>query len=568
MSADTRLKVVLCWHMHQPEYRDLISGEYQLPWVYLHAIKDYVDMVAHIEANPDARAVVNFAPVLLDQIADYANQVHQFVDNGEAIRDPLLAALNNPALPVDREHRLFLIKSCLRANEERLIKRFPAYQRLVDMATWLIENPEHIDYMDDQYLADLLVWYHLAWLGETVRREDPRAKLLIKRARIFTLRDRQGLLELIGELLGGLISRYKKMQDAGRVELSVTPYAHPIIPLMQDFKSAREALPETPLPLAEGCHDGAERARWHLLEARKSFEHYFGVPPIGCWPSEGSVSEDTLKLIEDSGFSWAASGEAVLHNSLRASGIKGAGWADHLHRPCQASKGGVPCFFRSDKLSDLIGFKFATWHADDAVGNLVEQLEGIAAECEKPGERVVSIIMDGENAWEHYPENGFYFLDALYRRLGAHPKLELTTFSRCLDATIPVAPLKQLVAGSWVYGSFSTWIGDQDKNRGWDMLAEAEIAFAEAEKAGNATSKDIEAARWQLAACEGSDWFWWFGDYNPAESVRDFDHLYRLHLGNLYHLLRVDRPEYLAHAFSHGGGDPESGGTMRRGSET
>ncbi len=567
MSADNRLKVVLCWHMHQPEYRDLISGEYQLPWVYLHAIKDYVDMVAHIEANPDARAVVNFAPILLDQIADYAHQVGQFIDNGAAIRDPLLAALNTPALAVDREHRLFLIKSCLRANEERLIQRFPAYQRLVDMAHWLIKHPEHIDYMDEQYLADLLVWYHLAWLGETVRREDSRAKLLTKKARIFSLRDRQELLELISELLGGLIGRYRKMQEAGRIELSITPYAHPIMPLMQDFKSAREALPESPLPLAEACPEGNERAAWHLAEAKKSYEHYFGGAPLGCWPSEGGVSEDTLKLIEDSGFSWAATGEAVLQNSLQASGIEGADRTDHLHRPCKPKSGGVPCFFRSDKLSDLIGFKFSTWHADDAVGNLVEQLENLAAECEQPGERVVSIIMDGENAWEYYPQNAYYFLDALYRRLGDHPKLELTTFSRYLDAEMPVMPLKHLVAGSWVYGSFSTWIGDADKNRGWDMLAEAEIAFARAEKGGKVGAKDIETARWQLAACEGSDWFWWFGDYNPAESVRDFDHLYRLHLGNLYHLLRIDRPEYLSHAFSHGGGDPASGGTMRPGTE-
>ena len=192
MSAKKPLNVVLFWHMHQPEYRDLVSGEYQLPWTYLHTMKDYVDMAAHLESVPEARAVVNFAPVLLDQINDYANQLHGYLKDAAALRDPLLAALDEPALPVRREQRLDLIKACLRANKERLIDPYPAYKRLADIAEWLDDKPEAVMYMGEQFLSDLLVWYHLVWLGETVRRSDIRVKRLMDKGIAFSLHDRRG----------------------------------------------------------------------------------------------------------------------------------------------------------------------------------------------------------------------------------------------------------------------------------------------------------------------------------------------------------------------------------------
>jgi len=309
--------------------------------------------------------------------------------------------------------------------------------------------------------------------------------------------------------------------------------------------------------------DGDVRVRWHLREGLVAFEKQFGFRPAGCWPSEGGVSEATLRLLGESGFRWAASGETVLANSLH-----GAGHAPHslkaawLYHPYQVGDNSVACFFRDDGLSDLIGFTYATWHADDAVANLVHHLEEIADACRGHDDRVVSIIMDGENAWEHYPENGYYFLGALYRRLSEHPRIELTTFSRYLESHRP-APLRSLTAGSWVYGTFSTWIGDVDKNRGWDMLGDAKRVFDQV--APTLAPVQRAAAERQLAVCEGSDWFWWFGDYNPEEAVSDFERLYRQHLTNLYQLLHVEPPEYLAHAFTRGGGNPVHGGTMRHG---
>lgn len=559
-----RLRVVLCWHMHQPQYRDLISGACYLPWSYLHAIKDYVDMAAHLESVPAARAVVNFAPLLLDQLADYDAQIRGFLTDSEKIRDPLLAALAGPVLPVLADERHALIRSCLRAHRARMIDRFRPYHRLATMAAWLDEHPRAVDYLSDQFLADLLMWFHLAWLGETVRRGDERVRRLMDQGEGYTLHDRRELLAIIGELVAGVIPRYARLRDAGQVELSVTPYAHPIAPLLIDFGSAREAMPEAELPPGH-YPDGVGRARWHLREGRALFERHFGQTPAGCWPAEGSVSTAALALLAESGFRWAASGEGVLAHSLaRVGHARHAHKSAWLHRPYQMDGHGLRCFFRDDGLSDLIGFTYASWHADDAVADLVHRLEEIADCCREHPDRVVSIIMDGENAWEHYPENGYHFLSALYRQLADHPAIALSTFSDCLER-VPPAALATLTAGSWVYGTFSTWIGEPDKNRGWEALIEAKHAFDRL--APGLDPERRAAAERQLAVCEGSDWFWWFGDYNPADSVRDFDALYRHQLTSLYQLIGVAPPEALSRPISVGRGDPEGGGVMRRAHE-
>jgi alpha-amylase/alpha-mannosidase (GH57 family) len=566
MSADSRLKVVLCWHMHQPNYFDPSTNEYILPWTYLHAIKDYVDMAAHLEAVPQAKAVVNFAPILLEQLDDYARQVTAFLHEGKAIQDHLLAALVSPTLPDEPEQRAILVKACLRANENTIIKRFPQYQRLAKIAKRLLSKPDDWLYVHEQYLADIVTWYHLGWIGETVRRSDSRVKALQEKGRGFTLHERHALMTVISELLNGVIERYRRLAENGQVELSFTPYAHPIVPLLLDLKSTHEAMPDAPLPLADSYPAGEARAEWHVEKGLQTFEHYFGFRPQGCWPSEGSVSMATLKLLDKHGLRWAASGESVLRNSLNLQQTPAKLREAHIvHQPYLAKGSKTACFFRDDGLSDSIGFKYSNWHADDAVGDFVHHLENIAKANGGKPETVVSIILDGENAWEYYPENGYYFLSALYQKLSANNKLRLCTFSECLDDHAPQVELPHIVAGSWVYGTFSTWIGEADKNRGWDMLVEAKRAFDQAVGSGRLVDEHLRRVEHQLAICEGSDWFWWFGDYNPAEAVRDFERLFRLQLATLYEMMGQEPPEYLAHSFTHGGGAPAAGGVMRQG---
>ncbi|MFW2440370.1 MAG: glycoside hydrolase [Arenicellales bacterium] len=553
------LNVVIYWHMHQPEYRDLRSGEYHLPWTYLHTIKDYVDMVAHLENNNDARAVVNFAPVLLEQIDDYAQQLQAYLHHGKSLRDPLLSALADPVLTPILENRIHIIKACLRANKERLIDRFRVYKQLAKMAKTALHKLESLPYYSEQFFADLLVWYHLAWIAETVRNTDDRIKALMKKARDFNLHDRHLLVEVIYELISGVIERYRKLAEEGRIELSMTPYAHPIVPLLIDFKSARQAIPDIKLPSMAEYPDGLERSRWHMQKGIEVFKSYFGFEPRGCWPSEGSISAEMIELSSEMGMKWLASGATVLRNSLQKSSIKPDAC---IHGPYQYRDTGVDCFFRDDGLSDLIGFKYSDWHADDAVANLVHNLESIAENCgDKPG-AVVSIILDGENAWEHYPDNGYHFISTLYEKLSEHKGLKMTTYSEYLESGHARQPLPEIIAGSWVYGTFSTWIGEKDKNRAWDMLVEAKNVYDKVLAEGSLSSDELRLAEMQLATCESSDWFWWFGEYNSAESVTAFDEQYRLHLSNLYQLLNVEPPDYLAKAFSFGTGKPVVGGAM------
>lgn len=571
MASDSRIPVVFCWHMHQPDYRDHSTGEYLFPWVYLHGIKDYVDMAAHLEAHPQARAVVNFSPILLEQIEDYLIQIERWRHNGVPIGDPVLAALASDAFPEPGSPGfLALVEKCLRANPERIIQRFPSYMRLAELAEFYRTRADVQRYISPQFLADLVVWYHLGWMGETVRRTHSVIQGLQEKGHLYTPEDRRALLNVVSDLIASIGPRYRHLAQTGQVELAMSPWAHPIVPLLLDFNANREAMPDAPLPEHEIYPGGTERAQWHLEEGKRVFQRFFGKQPVGCWASEGALSQQTLALLAEEGFRWSASGDSVLHNSLNRDREKKAPRKDPgIHRPFQFGEVPLTVFFRDDGLSDLIGFNYADWHGEDAVGDLVHHMETIAAETSHNDNCVISVILDGENAWEYYPDNGYHFLDELYQVLEDHPDLRLTTYEGILNdsesADYEPEPLPHLVAGSWIYGTFSTWIGDRDTNRAWDLLCDAKENYDRIMATGTLSAGQKASATRQLGLCEGSDWFWWFGDYNPAEVVRDFEHLYRRHLVNLYNILDCPPPPSLFQPLSQGGGEPARGGAMRQG---
>lgn len=564
-----KLDLVFLWHMHQPDYRDHgatgggdvgATGEFVLPWVYLHAMKDYVDMAAHLERHPQIRCVVNFVPVLLDQIEDYAQQ---FASG--RFRDPLLRMLATTDLEqIDEAERQLLLATCFRSNHVTMLAPFPHYQRLHDLYQVLTkENQTASRYLSGAYFSDLVTWYHLAWTGESERRRNPLLARLMGQGEGYDARDRKQLLDSIGELICGLIPRWRALAARGQVELSSTPQTHPLSPLMLDFRSARESLPDAPLPFTAAYPGGRSRVIAHIEAARISHARRFGAPPVGMWPAEGAVSEEFVRHLAEAGSRWIASGEGVLKNSLTASGIADPRAAYHPWRLERAP--GLTMFFRDERLSDLIGFDYAKWHGRDAARHLVTQLEAIldgAAEHETP---VVSIILDGENAWEHYPYNGYFFFEDLYGLLAEHPNIRTTTYAELLARPQPpvATPLLKLTAGSWVYGTMSTWIGDQAKNRGWDLLCEAKQSCDRVLASGRLDAAQVAAVEIQLAICESSDWFWWFGDYNPSAAVASFDSLYRRNLARLYRLLQLVPPTQLDIPIC-AGSETASGGSMRR----
>jgi alpha-amylase/alpha-mannosidase (GH57 family) len=548
--------------MHQPWYCVPPADTYRLPWTYLHTIKDYVDMAAHLEECPGARAVVNFAPTLIEQIEDYAQQIRAGLEAGMPLRDPLLEALRCASFAPDLTARKRLVESCLRAHEQHVIRRFAPFKLLAELAQRSLDTEHLLAYLGDQYFGDLLMWYHLAWLGETVRRHDARVQRWEERRGGYTLADRRALLALIGELIGGVLPRYRRLAESGQIELSVTPYAHPILPLLLDVRAGRESFPDAVLPEIDRGVGGLERARWHLEEGIAVFTRTFGARPRGCWPAEGALSGAALELIGEAGFQWTASGQGVLMHSLKAQGHAEAGlkpaekYAAYRH-----TENGPICFFRDDELSDLIGFSYSSWRADDAVVDLLRRLLNIRRGLHETRDAVVAIIMDGENAWENYPANAYGFLRTLYRVLAEHPLIHLSSFSECIASDLKPRTLTQLVAGSWIYGTLSTWIGDAEKNRAWELLYEAERAY-ETVRTSLAPARRAAIER-QLAIVEGSDWFWWPGDYNPAATVAEFDLLFRLQLQGLYRLLGVPAPTHLADYFTRGGRANGPGGSMR-----
>lgn len=572
-SRPKQLNVILCWHMHQPYYREGLAGAYHLPWVYLHGIKDYSDMAAHLERYPAMHVVVNFAPVLLEQLDDYAHQLDTLLKKGVPTQDHMLNFLAGiEPIPTDPTARLTLIQACQRCHAPRMIHPYPAFHRLLRMIGATDEAGVgsqgmqwHLAYLSEQYFLDLLTWYHLSWLGHTLK-QTPLAQKLLVQAGDYSVADRRELLSLMQVTLADLIPRYRALADRGQIELSMTPYGHPIVPLLNDFQNMRDAQPEAPAPHAACYPGGIDRSRWHMQEGLAVFERFFGRKPEGVWLSEGGVSQDALALLDEYGIRWTATGEGVWRNSHVLSGSTDAMLAtkQSLYSPAKFEGLQTRLFFRDDGLSDLIGFKYSNWHSDDAVGDFIQHLENIASLPDVTAEeQVVSIILDGENAWEYYPENGHYFLDGLYAALSRHTTLRMTTFAD-QARNAPAIHLPQLAAGSWVYGSFSTWIGSEDKNRGWDYLIEAKLTYDKVVASGSLNADQLLMATRQLGVCEGSDWFWWFGDYNPAGSVSDFDQLFRTQLRVLYRLIGVVPPVLLDEVLSHGGGIAANAGTMRR----
>ena len=534
------LSLIFIWHMHQPYYKDPLRGEYALPWVYLHGIKDYYDMAAIVDETPGARAVFNLVPSLLEQLQDYVD--------GTAV-DPFLVLAQKAPEALSEEEKLFILDNFFSANRQRMIEPYPRYRELLCLAgDGAGRGAERLRSFRPADLLDLQVWFFLTWTGEAARRHYAPFRQLLAKGGGFTAADKALLFQTQRELLAAIIPLYRRLQQEGKAELSVTPYFHPILPLLCDLQEARVAMPRVNLPTASFQYP--EDARSQVSRAVSYFADLFGEPPVGMWPSEGSVSDKALEVIAECGLKWAATDENVLVKSL--SGGLGVG-REALYHPYrfQSGLGGVHLFFRDHALSDLIGFTYSQWDATTAVDDFIGRVREIHTAA--PAARVIPVILDGENAWEYYPDNAYEFMSLLYSRITAEHWLKLTT---CRDflAGKPAAPqLNHIHSGSWINASYGIWIGHPEENLAWDLLAKARAtavacnpAVAELlATAGPAPANADPTAALiltSLYAAEGSDWFWWYGDDHFSPHADRFDALFRRHLMNVYRLLGEEIP--------------------------
>ncbi|WP_437206410.1 alpha-amylase/alpha-mannosidase [Planctomicrobium sp. SH664] len=535
--------LALFWHQHQPYYPDDVTGETLMPWVRLHGTKDYIGMALHVKEVPEFRCSMNLVPSLLLQIERYLN--------GGSDRQLDVSRL--PADSLSQADAYYLLDHFFMANEATMIRPFPRYHELYQRRALGRESAaEALHRFNAQDLRDLQVWNNLTWIHELVFERDHDLQEFRQKGRDYTEKEKTWLLKRQLEILGDVIPLHRELAEGGQLELTTTPFYHPILPLLWDKKCAREGMPGCPLPRYTQAY--REDVARHIQKAVQYHIELFGIPPRGMWPSEGSVSQEIIAPIAEAGIEWIATDEEILTHSTDGFVHRdGAGLVNRpemLYRPWRVEQEGKPLqiLFRDHGLSDLIGFHYqrndARWAAGDLLGKVKEIGRSVATSSpERPA--LVPIILDGENCWEYYPDGGVSFLRNLYRQAAHDKDIAPMRVSEYLAKYPAVHKIGRLFAGSWINHDFYIWIGHQDDRDAWDLVHITREFLIKAEKS-NKFSKEVVQRAWdEMMIAEGSDWFWWYGDDHNSAQDALFDELFRRHLRNVYTLFGEAPPSAL-----------------------
>ena len=547
------LRVIILWHQHQPFYKDLVTGEYRLPWVRLHALKDYYGMVKILDEFPQVHQTFNLVPSLITQIQDYVS--------GSA-NDPFLQVASKPARDLSAEERRFALQYLFQANPVNMIGRYPRYRELWERFRGAGDSPERADrYFQPQDLTDLQVLSQIAWFDEFFL-DDPDIAALIKKGHGYSLDDQKFVIARERELLAKVLPAHAAAAREKRIEISTSPFYHPILPLVCDTNQGGVSTPGLPLPQNRYRHP--EDAREQLVRGLDLHEKVFGVRPVGVWPSEGSVSEEVLGIAQSLGVQWMATDEGVLGRSLGINFARdGAGRlpeqnARSLYNIHRFENGNtrMHLIFRDHTISDLVGFVYSGMAAQDAAGHLIRSIKEAGHALVSQGrDAIIPVILDGENAWEYYPQSGREFLRRFYDALQREPGVKAVTVSEAIAAPKDFGKLTSLVPGSWINANFNVWIGAPEDNKSWDYLYHARTYYAQA--AAQAGEAQRNLAFEELLIAEGSDWNWWYGPEHHSANDREFDELYRKHLSNVYQALGASPPDYLAQPITGGASRPQ-----------
>src|SRR4051812_20605992 len=518
-------RAVFLWHLHQPDYRDAQTGQPLLPWVRLHACRAYSDMAAALEKFSAVKAVVNFAPSLLLQLEAWLS--------GSAV-DLHEALAKRPAESLGPEERALLLRDSFSVDWDVWVRPVPRYAELLELRG---TDLRHIDLLEregrftPQDLRDLQVHFLLAWMGFAARREEPVVKELAAKERGFSEDEKVELIAAQRRVGARIVPRWKALAARGQVEITCSPLNHPILPLLVDSDSARRAMPGVSLP-PRFSHP--EDAREQIARGLLVAERVFGARPEGMWPSEGSVSPEVIDLLASCGVRWCATDEGVLAKSdLSPTEALPPGMRAHYRAYLAGSQGEVCVLFRDRELSDLIGFRYARMAPETAAADLVHRISAAGNEA------LVTLALDGENPWEHYPSSGEDFLEALYEALSAVPGSTVLPRDE-IRARRPRARISRIHSGSWIDANFRIWLGHPEDNAAWTLLGAARGALEQTEM--TVGLEQIEAARSELFVAEGSDWFWWYGDDFVTDSAATFDGLFRGRIAQAYRALGLPVP--------------------------
>jgi len=533
---DNKLHIAFLWHMHQPYYKTLKENRFQMPWVRLHGIKDYYDMVAILDDFPKIKQTFNLVPSLVEQIEEYTER---------GCSDRHLELSRKSVEDLTPHEKTEILSSFFSAHFPTMIQPFTRYRSLREKSA-----RKGVKSFSKQDILDLQVWSNLVWF-DPIFRNDGIVSQLFAKGEGFSEGEKQELLNKQIEIMRMIVPKYKEVQDRGQIEVSISPYYHPILPLLYDTNIAKESNPNINLPKNRFRHP--EDAEQHIKAAIEFYRKRFGKLPKGMWPSEGSVSEDIIPLISKAGIKWVASDEEILALSLGRSADRreanNVSATTELYQPYLVGEreNQISIIFRDHTLSDRIGFVYANWDPQKAADDFVDKLLGLKLHLGKtnPKNNFIPIILDGENAWEYYHNDGRDFLKALYAKLSAQPDIETTTVSEYLESFPPNKKIQKLFPGSWINHNFDIWIGHSEDNHAWDSLFAARSALLEFQNSakGRGYDKDKIAQAWnEIYIAEGSDWCWWFGDEHQSPNNDKFDSLFRSNLTYIYELLELSPP--------------------------
>ncbi len=531
------VRVCFLWHMHQPYYTDPVAGSASMPWVRLHATKAYYDMAWMLERFPSIHATFNFTPSLLLQLRELSSG---------SVGDLFLHHAQRPAADLAPSEQAFIVRHFFAANWGTMVRPFPRYHELL-VKRGLDVTRQPLDrlagHFTAQELLDLQVWHNLTWFGYGMAARHPRLTALRDKGRGFTEEEKQEVLALQRQAVGDIIPMYRRLAESGQIELTTSPFYHPILPLLIDSDFARRARPEMHLPSRFQAPEDAEA---QVRNAVALHREVFGSAPSGLWPSEGSVCPELIPMLHRAGLTWTATDEGVLARSLEHWDRPASLYQPYLTGP---SGQDVRIVFRDRELSDAFGFVYSKLKPESAVEDVMHRLRDIAAQ-QAGQQAMIPIILDGENPWEHYHDGGERFLAGLYTGLAdsasstiGSVRLATDTISRALEAHPPPRRLDQLHSGSWINQDFKIWIGHAEDNRAWELLKLTRDHLAGV--AATLSPEQARGAREELYAAEGSDWCWWFGDDFETDYKAEFDRLFRMHLRNVHTRAGLPVPDVL-----------------------
>jgi len=535
------LAVAILWHLHQPYYTDPLTQTSPLPWVRLHAVKGYYDMGVLLEEYPEARVTVNLTPSLLYQVQELASAT---------VTDMFWTHTARPAADLSERERCFILRHFFSANWDTMIRPHDRYYRLLIQRGTQLPRDEAWSRIAARFsiqdLLDVQVWHNLAWCGHRALAHFPQLRELIAKGRSFSESDKQAVLATHQTILNEIIPLYRRLQERGQIELSTTPFFHPILPLLIDTDSARRSRPESAVPQRFAHPEDAEA---QLRKALDFHESLFGRRPVGLWPSEGSVCPEMIPVLTKLGIQWAATDEGVLARSVDS-------WQRDamLYRSyrAQVDGGTVALLFRDHDLSDAVGFIYSKNQPAASVADFCSRVQAIAdrsPEARPETRLLVPVILDGENPWEYYPDGGEGFLRGLYAQLSSGTwnglRVQPVTPGREIAEHPPTTTLHRLHTGSWIDANLKIWLGHAEDNDAWERVGKTRRFLCQQEATGAVPAATVRAAWDELYAAEGSDWFWWYGDEFETDHKELFDDIFRLHLANVYRLLGADVPEFL-----------------------